>query len=180
MPSSHGMHTDYQQQTDWPASRADHEIRRPSTLTTTVLVSALSGFCAFVSALITFADGRSLLSSSLGLGSADAGAMANSVLDDAYSTLKSRAIIALVAVVIVGALAVAARGGRTGVRVGLTIMLPVAAVAWVPNAADSGVPGLLRGLDVLAVVLAVIALVLIWLPPNNRYARERKALRVGR
>ena len=65
-------------------------------------------------------------------------------------------------------------------RLGLTILLPVAAGAWGLNAADSGVPGLIRGLDGLAAVLAVVALVLVWLPSNNRYARERKALRAGR
>jgi hypothetical protein len=168
------MHSAYQQQSGWPAPQANSEIRRPSTLTATVLVGALGAFCAFVSALITFADGRSLLSSSLGLGQS---ALANSLLDDAYSTLKSRAIIALVAVVIIAALTIAARSGRTGVRIGLTIMLPLAAVAWIPNVVDSGVPGLFRGLDGVAMVLATIALALIWLPANNRYARERKALR---
>jgi hypothetical protein len=180
LASSHGMRSASQQQSGWPASQADREVRRPSTLRATVLVSALGTFCALMSALITFADGRSLLSSSLGLGPADTGTLANSVLDDAYSTLKSRAIIALVAVVIIVALTIAARGGRTGVRIGLTIMLPVAAVIWVLNAVDNGVPGLFRGLDGVATVLAVIALVLIWLPPNNRYARQRKALRAGR
>jgi len=155
-------------------------MRRPSTLRATVLVSALGAFCAFVSALITFTDGRSLLSSSLGLGPADGGALANSLLDAAYSTLESRAIISLVTVVVIVALTIAVRGGRTAARIGLTIMLPVAAATWVINAADSGVPGLLRGLDGLATVLAIIAVVLIWLPPNNRYARERKALREGR
>lgn len=180
MASSHGMHSAPQQQAGWPASQADHEIRRPSTLTAAVLVSALGALSAFISALITFADGRSLLSSSLGLGPADAGSLANSVLDAAYNTIKSRAIIGLVAVVIILALAIAARGGRTGVRVGLTIMLPLAAVAWILNAVDSGVPGLIGGPDGVAVVLAVIALVLVWLPANNRYARERKAVRGGR
>jgi hypothetical protein len=180
LATSHGTHSASQQESGWDASQADRAVRRPSTLRAMVLVSALGAFCALLSALITFADGRSLLSSSLGLGPATGGALANSVVDAAYSTLKSRAIIALVAVVIVVALTIAARGGRTGVRVGLTIMLPVAAVAWVINAADSGVPGLIRGLDGLAAVLAIIGLVLVWLPANNTYARERKALRAGR
>lgn len=180
MASSHGTHSVSPQQSGWPASQTDPETRRPGALRATVLVSALGAFCAFLTALITFADGRSLLSSSLGLSPADGGALANSLVDSAYSTLKSRAIIGLVTVVIIVALAVAARSGRTGVRVGLTIMLPVAAVTWFLNVADSGVPGLLRGLDGVAVVLAVVALVLTWLPANNRYARERKALRAGR
>lgn len=180
MASSYGTHSASQQQSGWPASQADREIRRPSTMTAAVLVSALGAFCAFVSALITFTDGRSLLSSSLGLGTGDAGSLASTVLDAAYSTLKSRAIMGLVAAVIIIVLAIAARGGRTGVRVGLTVMLPLAAVAWILNAADSGVPGLIGGPDGVAVLLAVIALVLVWLPPNNRYARERKALSGGR
>ena len=179
MASSRGTRSVSSRQSGWSESQEDREIRRPSTLKAMVLVSALGAFCALVSAVITFVDGRSLLSSELGLGS-NAGALVNSALDSAYSTLKSRAIIGLVAVVIVVALTIAARGGRTGVRVGLTIMLPVAAVMWVINVADSGVPGLIRGLDGVAVGFAVIALFLIWLGPNNRYARERKALRGGR
>jgi hypothetical protein len=180
LSSSHGMRSASRQQPDWSASEADREIRRPGTLTATVLVSTLGAFCALMSAVITFVDGRSLLSSELGLGSANAGSLVNSALDAAYSTLKSRAIIGLVTVVIIAALAIAARGGRTGVRIWLTIMLPVAAVTWIINVADSGVPGLLRGLDGAAVLFAVIALFFVWLPPNNRYARERKALRRGR
>jgi hypothetical protein len=171
------MQSASQQQYDWSESQADREVRRPLLLRATVLISALGAFCAFMSALITFAEGESLLRSSLGISPADAGALANSVLDTADNTLKSRAIIALVAVVIIVALTIAARSGRTGVRVALTIMLLVAAAAWIPNAADTGVPGLIRGLDSVAVLLAVIALAMIWLPPNNRYARERKALR---
>jgi hypothetical protein len=171
------MYSAPQQQSSWPAGQEDGEIRRPSTLTATVAVSALGAFCAVMSAVITFTDGRSLLSSSLGLGQ---GSLADSLVDSAYSTLKSRAIIALVTVVITAVLAFAARGGRTGVRVGLTIMLPVAALTWVLNVTDSGVPGLLRGLDGAAVVLALVGLVMIWLPANNKYARARKALRKGR
>lgn len=180
MSSSHGTRPASRQQPGWSASEADGEIRRPGTLTATVLVSALGAFCALMSAVITFVDGRSLLSSELGLGSANAGSLVNSALDAAYSTLKSRAIIGLVTVVIIVALAIAARSGRTGVRVWLTIMLPVAAVTWIINVADSGVPGLLRGLDGAAVLFAVIALFFVWLPANNRYARERKALRRAR
>lgn len=177
MASSQGMHS-VSQQPGWPAAQAD-EMRRPSTLTAAVVVSGLGALCALVSAVITFTDGRSLLSSSLGLGPGD-GSLGNSVLDDAYSTLKARAVLGLVAVVIVMVLALAARSGRTGVRVGLTVVLPLAAVAWILNAADSGVPATIGGPDGAAALLAVIALVLVWLPANNRYARERKALRRGR
>lgn len=177
MASSQGMHS-VSQQPGWPAAQAD-EMRRPSTLTAAVVVSGLGALCALVSAVITFTDGRSLLSSSLGLGPGD-GSLGNSVLDAAYSTLKARAVLGLVAVVIVMVLALAARSGRTGVRVGLTVVLPLAAVAWILNAADSGVPATIGGPDGAAALLAVIALVLVWLPANNRYARERKALRRGR
>jgi hypothetical protein len=180
LSSSYGTRSAARQQPGWPGSETDGEIHRPSTLTATVLISALGALCALMSAVITFADGRSLLSSELGLGSANAGSLVNSALDAAYSTLKSRAIIGLVTVVIIAALTIAARSGRTGVRVWLTIMLPVAAVTWVINVTDSGVPGLLRGLDGAAVLFALVALVFIWLPPNNRYARDRKALRRGR
>lgn len=180
MASSHGMHSAPQQHAGWSAAQADREVRRPATWKATIVVSALGAFCALMSALITFADGRSLLSSSLGLGSTDAGGLVNSLIDAAYSTLKSRAIIALVTVVIVVALTIAARGGGTGMRVVLTLMLLVGAATWVLNAADSGVPGLLRGLGGVATLLALTAAVLVWLPANNRYARERKALRAGR
>jgi hypothetical protein len=177
MASSRGMRSASQQESGWPAGQEGGEIRRPSTLTALVLVSALGAFCALISAVITFVDGKSLLTSSLGLGT---GSLADSAVDAAYTTLKSRAIIALVTVVIVLVLTIAARGGRTGVRIGLTIMLPVAAATWVINVVDSGVPALLRGLDGVAVVVAIVGLFLVWLRPNNRYARERKALRRAR
>jgi hypothetical protein len=179
MTSSRGTYS-ASQQSDWPASQANGEIRRPSTLKATVLVSTLGVLSALASVVLTFADGRSMLSSSLGLGPGEGGALVSSALDAAYSTLTSRAIVALVVAVIIAALIIGVRGGRTGMRVGLTIMLTMALGAWGLNTADSGVPGLLRGLDALAVVFALVAIVLVWLPPNNRYARERKALRAAR
>src|SRR5215469_1285425 len=83
MASSHRMHSgSQQQQPGWSAYQENHEIRRPSMLTAMVVISALGACCALVSALVTFTNGRSLLSSSLGLDPTDA--LASSVLDDAY------------------------------------------------------------------------------------------------
>jgi hypothetical protein len=42
---------------------------------------------------------------------------------------------------------------------------------------DAGVPGLIRGLDGVALAFTVIGIVLTWLPANQRFASD---LKVGR
>jgi len=104
-------------------------------------------------------------------------AWSNALVDAAYHTLQTRAIVAVVVAVILGVVAFAARGGRTGVRIGLTIALLVAAGTWLLNLRDGGVPGVIRGLDGVAMAFSLIGIVLAWLPPNQRFASDLKTAR---
>jgi hypothetical protein len=113
------------------------------------------------------------------LGGTSLGGLVDAAADAAYSTLQSRAILALVAFAALSSLVILTLGGRTGVRIGLTVVLLIAAGIWLTNVRDGGVPALIRTLDGAAMVLALAAIVLAWLPPTRRYARDRKALRHG-
>jgi hypothetical protein len=176
--SSYETHAAAPQPTGRSVRHEPHDLPRPGTLTATVAVTALAAVGGLASAVITFADGKSMLESSVGLSStgSDAG-LVNTVIDAAYKTLESRAIIAVVAAIVLIALALAVRGGRTGVRIGLTVALLVAAGVWLLNVRDGGVPSTIRGLDDAALLFSLVAIVLAWLPANGRFAKDRKALR---
>jgi hypothetical protein len=156
------------------------DIPRPMTLTAAIAVTELAAVSGLGSAIVTFGAGRSMLATSLG-GTLHGSAadLAGALIDVAYKTLQTRAILAVVAVIVLAALAFAARGGRTGVRIGLTIALLVASGIWLLNIRDGGVPGPIRGLDGVALLFSLTAIVLAWLPPNRRFASSRKALRQG-
>ena len=151
----------------------------PGTLTATFIVADMAAVFGLAGAVLTFAVGKSMLRSMIGVGTLHgaAGDFVNGLIDAAYQTLQTRAIIAVVVAVILGVLAFAVRGGRTGVRIGLTVALLVAAGTWLLNVRDAGVPGLIRGLDGVALALCVIGIVLTWLPANQRFASD---LKVGR
>jgi hypothetical protein len=150
------------------------------TLTATVAVTALAAISGLASAIITFTSGKSMLENSIGLHpTGSAASLVSSLIDAAYKTLQTRAILAVVIALVLLALAFAVRGGGTGVRIGLTVALLAAAVIWLPNIRDSGVPGAIRGLDDVAELFSLAAIVVAWMPANGRFARDRKALRKG-
>jgi hypothetical protein len=178
LTSSYGTHAAPPQPAGRNAPAGTHEISRPKTLTAAVTVTALAAISGLAGAIVTFGAGKSLLRSSLGgsaLGSSKD--LLDIAVDIAYKTLQSRAIVAVVAALILGALAFIARNGRTGVRIGLTVALVVAVGVWVLNIRDGGVPGMIRGLDGAALVFSIVAIVATWLPANQRFASDRKALR---
>ena len=144
----------------------------------------LAAFLGFVGAVVTFTAGRSMLRSSLlgALGVKSPGGapgLVNAVIDAAYSTLQSRAILAVVMFFLVGAIAFLARNGRTGARIGLTVALLVAVGIWLTNVRDGGVPGPIRALDGAAMLFGLAAIVLAWLPATQRFAAHGKAPRHG-
>jgi hypothetical protein len=143
-----------------------------------VWASALAVILAFGGAIITFAAGKSMLRSEL-KGTALGGShdLVDLAVSIAYKTLQNRAIIAVVVAIILAVIVFLARSGRTGFRIGLTVMLLVTAAVMVLNVRDGGVPGAIRGLDGVAIIDAIAAIVLAWLPANGRYASEQKAMR---
>jgi hypothetical protein len=159
-------------------AREPRDIPRPPTLTATVVVSSLSAFCLLAGAVISYLDGKALLLSAAGLTQADASSpLVSSTLDSNLNTLKARATLAIVVAVITVIFAILVRSGRTGIRICLTFALLLSAGVAVLNVHDSGVPGLLKGLGAAAILLALAAIVVTWLPANHWYAQERKALR---
>jgi hypothetical protein len=145
--------------------------------------TGLAATLGLAGALVTFAAGRSMLHSSLlsALGVKSVGGSTSGLLDAAvdaaYSTLQSRAILAVVMFFLLAALAFLARRGRTGVRIGLTVALVVAIGIWLTNVRDGGVPGTIRALDGAAVLLGLSAIILTWMPATQRFASSNKALR---
>jgi hypothetical protein len=100
-------------------------------------------------------------------------------LDQAYHKLVIKAVVAIVLGVAIGVFALLARNGGLGPRIGLAITL---------FAGMCGGSGLQLGeMDILpkasiivagvTPLLSLIAIICVFLPPTNRYAKARKALR---
>ncbi len=164
------------------ARRGRPAISGPGTLTAAFIAADLAAVCGLADAVLTLAAGKSMLRDMVGTGYPLHGAggdFVNGLIDAAYQTLQTRAITAVVVAVILGVFAFAVRGGRTGVRIGLTIVLLAAAGTWLLNVRDGGVPGMFRGFDDAALALSLVGIVLAWLPPNQRFAHGAKAGRRG-
>jgi hypothetical protein len=179
LSSSHASPT----QSTRPYGGSGGLIARPATLTATVVASELGAVLGLGGAIVTFAAGKSMLRTELlnalgGRSLGAAGGLVDSAVSAAYSTLQSRAILAVAAAVMLSVLALLTnREGRTGVRVGLTVALLFGAAVWAINVGDGGVPGLIRALDGAAMIVAIVAIVLTWLPQNQRFAKDSRALR---
>ena len=183
MSSSYGAHASSPQSTR-PVGQDYADAPRPWTLKAMAGSAGLAAFLGLVGALVTFTAGRSMLRSSLlgALGVKSLGGapgLVNAAVDAAYSTLQSRAVLAVVMFFLVAAVAFLARGGRTGARIGLTVALLLAVGIWLTNVRDGGVPGPIRALDGAAVLFGLAAIVLSWLPATQRFASHGKAPRHG-
>jgi hypothetical protein len=128
------------------------------------LIAAASGLAG---AAVTFVAGKSLLRDTLGL---HPGGKAADLIDGADHVIQTRAIVAVVVGVLLVALAIGVRGGRTSVRIGLTLCLLAAMGGWLLNLRDSGVPGPIRGLDAVAMLFSLSALTFTWLPGSRQAA----------
>lgn len=178
MTNSYGTHAAPPQPAGRSAQHGGYDTARPKTLAATVWASALAALLAFGGAAITFAAGKSMLRSELkGTALGGSNDLVSAVVDVAYKTLQNRAIIAVVVAIILAVFVFLVRSGRTGIRIGLTVMLLITAAVMVLNVRDGGVPGAIRGLDGAAMIVAIAAIVLAWLPANGRYASEQKAMR---
>jgi hypothetical protein len=179
LSNSYGTHAGHPQ----PAGRsaqpgAAYDASRPKTLMVMTVASFVAVIGALGGALVTFAAGKSMLSTELqNLAPSASKQAADLLAAAAYPTLSHRAILAVVVGIILAVLAFVARGGRTGARIGLTVALLVTAAVMLLNVRDGGVPGLIRGLDGVAMIAAIAGIVATWLPANGRFASEQKAAR---
>jgi uncharacterized membrane protein YbaN (DUF454 family) len=143
---------------------------RPLTATGAVVLAAATAALGVLSAVVIFTQGKSFLRGQL-----PRGAVYDALVDDAYSTLKGRAIIGLVLAVLVGLFTLLARKAALWARIVLTlVLLCYGALAW--REATDTCPGLAKGLDWLSVAVGVVAIVLMFLPATSAY---RKQLRQG-
>ncbi|HKN54111.1 MAG TPA: hypothetical protein VJX66_16535 [Amycolatopsis sp.] len=165
-------------------------VRRPGTLVAAVVVAVLSALASVVDGVLYLAGGRDLardlaakaIASVLG-GSADSvKESGNSLLDasvaEVQSTLQARAGVALAFGALLLFIGLAMLGGAVWSRVLGTLAALLNAGIALRIATDvEGGTSAICGVAWLAAVTALVVIVLMWLPANNRYAKARKAAR---
>lgn len=156
---------------------------RPMTLTLAYFGALLTGLLSAVGAALLLVQARDLAeqtardatSAVLGDGAASevgSGLLAAAV-DDATSTLVARGAMVLVSAVLVVGLALAVRNGALWARIVLAWLLLGSIGVNAITIADVA-PDVTVLLGALAMLLAVAVVVLLFLPPTNRYAKARK------
>lgn len=97
-------------------------------------------------------------------------------LDSAYQTLMVKAAVAIGLALVVLICALAARGAAMPARIGLTVALLLALCggAGMQLGEADALPALSVVAAALAPVLSLVVIVLLFLPPTNRYAAARK------
>jgi hypothetical protein len=154
-------------------------VRRPGTLFAAFVASELAAMLVIVSQVLSLAKGKDAIQDSLRdqLGS-NAASLANSLfaaeLDDAYSTLKSRAVVGIVLAVIVLACTLLVLRGGLGGRITVTVALLLMAGLEIISVGDV-FPSAGKALGTVAIILAPVAIVLMFLPASNAFGRSRKS-----
>jgi hypothetical protein len=150
---------------------------RPRVLLAALAASAAAGALIIVSQLLVLSGGetaaREAVLEELGAQAAELPSISDFIVAEAWDTLQSRAMIGIVVAGLVLVLtALAARAGRVarGFLAGFLVIGALLMLRWVTDVfpADAQLPG------VAAVVLAPIAVVLLFLPPVGRYRAARR------
>lgn len=176
-------------------SRGHDAPRRPGTLLALLLATALAALSGTVGAVLVFAGGTSMAATNIhdvvadhpdvvrvpaGTSAADlkalSGALWNDLVDDRYGTLSARAGFAIFFAAVLLVLLVFARKAALWARVTLTIALLGSLIPHFLISTDYE-PASVSACSVAAILLACAAVVLCWLPGNQRYGREVKAAR---
>jgi hypothetical protein len=96
------------------------------------------------------------------------------LLDEAYHSIMSKAIVSLVGAVLILVFALLARNAAMWARVVLAVMLVGGICGLVPTLAETDVvPNGIYALDILVALAAPVLAVLLFLPSVNRYAKAR-------
>lgn len=178
-----------------PTGPTRRAVRRPGTLTALVWTSVLSAVAALIGAALVFAGGDDMAEDNIndvikdhpdvvglpsGTSAADIKALSGPIWDELISdragTLAARAGFAVFTALCLLIFALAARkGAAVWARVLITVS---AVVALFPHFLILGdyEPDSVVMLSLVSLLTAVAAIALCWLPPVNRFARERKAV----
>ncbi|MGW7087823.1 hypothetical protein ACWGH2_30580 [Streptomyces sp. NPDC054871] len=178
-----------------PTGPTRRAVRRPGTLTALVWTSVLSAVAALIGAVLVFAGGDDMAEDNIndvihdhpdvvglpsGTSAADIKALSGPIWDELVSdragTLAARAGFAAFTALCLLIFALAARGSAAvWARVLVTVS---AVVALFPHFLILGdyEPDSVFALSFVSLLTALAVIVLCWLPPVNRFARERKAV----
>jgi hypothetical protein len=150
---------------------------RPATLTLGFVGALLAGVLSALGAILLIAKAHelaqqtvdSIVPSDSGLGD-----LAKAAVDDAAATLVSRGVVGLVSAILVIAIALAVRNAALWARIVLTVLLFGGLFANLIAIRDV-TPGATKALDLAAIGISILVVVLLFLPPTNRYAKARRA-----
>ncbi len=151
-------------------------LTRPATLTLGFAGALLAGLLSALGAVLLIVDAHQLALQTVndivptdsGLGD-----LANAAADDAANTLVIRGVTGLVSAVLVLAVALAVRNGRLWARIVLTVLLLGGLCANGLIVRDVS-PAATKALDYAAIGLALLSVVVLFLPSTNRYAKARR------
>lgn len=157
---------------------------KPVTVVLTLWLSLAVGLLGVVSGILMITGGRASIrkftEATFGstLGSDDLGSgLIQAVLDEAYGKLVVKAVIGIVASLLVVLFAVLARNAATGARIGLVIVLVIGmgAASGLQLGDREVLPSGSVIIAAITPLLSLVAIVMALLPATKRYAQARKA-----
>jgi hypothetical protein len=156
---------------------APSPLQRPATLTFAFFGGILAGLFSIVGAVLLIMQAKDLAKDVATDFTSDADILGSSVvqaaIDEAASKLVIRGVMVLVSGVLILAFALAVRNGATWARIVLTVLL-VGALCTNGLVISDVAPAATTALGVATLLLSVAVVVLMFLPPTNRYAKARK------
>jgi hypothetical protein len=161
-----------------PAPAAALPPTRPKVLTLAVTTSLATGLLTLVAQALGLLGGKGAiedeLTTALGADGDLVGGLVAAAVDEAYRTIQVRAGLGVFLAVVVLVLALASRNASRAARILLAVTLTVSALLTLVVVADVfPTAGVVAG--ALALLLTPVALVLLFLPPANRYRTARRA-----
>jgi hypothetical protein len=156
--------------------------RRPVVLTVALVSAILVAVLDIVASIMVIATGKSAVADDAKRILGDTikiltPSEQQALLDKAYQTLVTKAIIALVPAAIILVFALLSFGGALWARIVLAIVAVGSICGTAPTIAETAVSTGITAMELLAVLLVLVTVVLLFLPPVNRYARGRRAVR---
>ena len=155
---------------------------KPTILLGAIVLSVLSAAFGLVGAFVVLGQGNDYVTKLNDPELQDAlrlvqgSPLYDAVVEEAYDTLKSRAIIGAVLAALVLLFTLFARRAATWARIVLTVVTLAYLALLVRNVTDVA-SSAVQGLQIAALVCAVVAPIMLWLPATNAYNKQRKSAR---